>query len=48
MANLNDLKASAYDALVQVELWKSKLNELQQAIQNYKEPEPEEDFEPKK
>jgi hypothetical protein len=35
--NLSELKAAAYDAIVQVELWKQKLAELQNKINNYKE-----------
>lgn len=38
--SLQELKANAYDAIVQIELWKQKLNEAQQTIANWKEPEP--------
>ena len=41
--NLIELKASAYDALVQAEMWKKKVIELEQAIINYKEPEQKEE-----
>jgi hypothetical protein len=41
METLIELKAAAYDALVQAEMWKKKVIELEQAIINYKEPEPE-------
>ena len=46
---MDELKSKAYDAIIQIELWKAKLAELQNLITNYKEPEPsqEEDFEPK-
>jgi hypothetical protein len=36
-----ELEAEAYRALVQVETWKRRVTELEQAIINYKEPEPE-------
>lgn len=41
MEKLTELKAAAYDAIVQAELWKAKVQELQQAIINYKEPQAE-------
>ena len=39
MKNLEQLKAEAYDCLVQVEAWQKKLKEANQAIADYKEPE---------
>ena len=36
---LSELKASAYDALSNVEYWQLKLREINQQIANYKEPE---------
>jgi hypothetical protein len=44
---MDKLKAAAYDALCQIELWKQKLIQTQKDIENYK-PEEEVDFEPKK
>jgi hypothetical protein len=38
---LNDLKSRAWDELQQVELWKQKLQQTQQEIANYKEPQEE-------
>lgn len=46
--NLHELKAVAYDAICQIELWKQKLNEAQQMINNYKEPEKNDDIQPDK
>ncbi len=36
---LNDLKAQAFDCLVQVENWTKRLQQANQAIANYKAPE---------
>jgi hypothetical protein len=44
---LQELKSNAYDAVCQIELWKQKLNEIQQQINNYKE-EKNDDIQPDK